>query len=88
MADPELNDDFVDLLGALNEECVEYVVVGAHGLEISGVGFDEAWRTRVEATLGTELAQVIGREALLQNKRAAGRDKDLLDVKLLSKRRG
>ncbi len=154
MGAPELSDDFVDLLAALHEESVDYVVVGAHALavhgvpratgdfdvfvrpngenarrvvralkrfgapieahglteadfetpgtvyqmglpprridlltQISGVDFDEAWRTRVSATLGTQPAHIIGRDALLKKKRAAGRDKDLLDVKLLEKRR-
>jgi hypothetical protein len=54
---------------------------------ISGVDFDEAWAERVEAKLGTEPAAIIGREALIKNKRSTGRDKDLLDVKLLERKK-
>jgi hypothetical protein len=51
--------------------------------KISGITFDEAWPNRIEAqVLGHKIA-VIGRKELIQNKRAAGRDKDLLDVKQL-----
>lgn len=53
---------------------------------ISGVDFGEAWAGRVEATLGTEPVAIIGRDALIKNKQAAGREKDLLDVKLLARR--
>ena len=53
--------------------------------EISGIGFDEVWRSRVcVERSGLELS-FIGREALIQNKRASGRDKDLVDVKTLEK---
>jgi hypothetical protein len=55
---------------------------------IEGVRFDEAWTHRVEEHL--ELAgdrhvplSVIGIAELLQNKRAAGRHKDLDDVEHL-----
>lgn len=52
--------------------------------QISGVEFDEAWRTRITVELeGLEVA-VIGREALAKNKRAAGRDKDRVDLNLLA----
>lgn len=47
---------------------------------ISGVDFDEAWSTRQSSDLDGTPVAVIGREALLKNKRASGRPKDLLDV--------
>jgi hypothetical protein len=52
---------------------------------IDGVTFDEAWTTKVEAEFATRPLYVIGREALIANKRAAARDKDLLDVALLER---
>jgi hypothetical protein len=52
---------------------------------ISGVTFEAAWPKRlVGKCLGVEV-NVIGLEALIRNKRAAGRDKDLLDLKRLEK---
>lgn len=55
---------------------------------IAGVTFDEAWQTRVEAELdGERSIWVIGREALIKNKLAAGRDKDLRDVEALRQHR-
>jgi len=50
---------------------------------IDGVSFREAWASRVEAEFVVAPLFVIGRGALLKNKRAAGRTKDLLDVALL-----
>lgn len=50
---------------------------------ISGVTFDEAWRGRVTLRLPELEVPVLGRAALARNKRAAGRDKDLADLKLL-----
>jgi hypothetical protein len=50
---------------------------------IDGVEFDEAWPERVEATFGDQRVNVLARRHLIQNKRAAGRDQDLLDVKWL-----
>jgi hypothetical protein len=50
---------------------------------IDDVSFDEAWATRVEADFVAKPLYVIGRDMLLRNKRAAGRDKDLLDVSML-----
>jgi hypothetical protein len=53
---------------------------------ISGVDFEEAWKARVAATIeGDTPINVISREHLLQNKRAAKRPKDLLDVKEIEK---
>lgn len=51
--------------------------------EISGVSFDEAWASRLEAANSGLVIPVLGREALLKNKRAAARDKDLVDVRAL-----
>lgn len=51
---------------------------------IDGVPFEEAWATRaVRAVEGLDVA-FLGRDALLRNKRAAGRPKDLADVALLT----
>ena len=52
---------------------------------IDGVTFREAWASRVEAEFSTKPLYVIGRDALIANKRAAARDKDLLDVALLER---
>jgi hypothetical protein len=54
--------------------------------EITGVTFDEAWATRVPVELGRRTIAFLGREALLRNKRAAGRAKDLADVERLTGR--
>ena len=51
---------------------------------ISGVTFKEAWASRVELQFEKKPLFVIGREALLRNKVASGREKDLRDVALLA----
>jgi hypothetical protein len=50
---------------------------------IDGVSFKEAWPSRVEARFVATPLYVIGRDMLIKNKRASGRDKDLRDVALL-----
>ena len=50
---------------------------------ISGVGFDEAWAGKESAKLDGLPVFLLGREALLKNKEAAGRDKDLADLSRL-----
>jgi hypothetical protein len=54
---------------------------------ITGVSFDEAWAKHIVVSVGRVSIPVIGRGALLANKAASGRTKDLLDVELLRKRR-
>jgi hypothetical protein len=55
---------------------------------IEGVGFEEAWTGRVEAILAGEDREIpvyfIGIEALLVNKQAVGRPKDLDDLQYLT----
>jgi hypothetical protein len=53
---------------------------------VSGVGFDEAWVSRITARLGDVEITAIGFEALLKNKQAAGRPKDLADIAWLQSR--
>jgi hypothetical protein len=53
---------------------------------ISGVAFEEALRTATVVEIAGIRVPFLGREALLTNKRAAGREKDLLDVKLLERK--
>jgi hypothetical protein len=50
---------------------------------IAGVSFRRAWAGRVEIRFVTPPLYVLGREELLANKKAAGRDKDLRDVAVL-----
>ena len=52
---------------------------------ISGVTFDEAWQSREEGNISDVPVFVISRDLLIKNKRAANRDKDQGDVKLLEK---
>ena len=54
---------------------------------ITGVTFEEAWAHRVEATYGGVRFPVIGVEALMQNKQALGRPRDLVDLELLRRHR-
>ena len=53
--------------------------------EISGLGFDEAWASRVAAEVEGRTVFFIGREALLKNKAATGRPKDIADIARLRK---
>ena len=55
--------------------------------EISGLTFDEAWASRITAEVEGRTVSFIGREALLKNKEAAGRLKDIADVARLRKTR-
>jgi hypothetical protein len=154
-APPSLNEDFVDLLRALNETASAFVVVGAHAMavhgvvratgdldillepsaenakrviealrrfgapldahgvsardfespgavyqiglpprridlltQITGVTFEAAWDSRVTARMGDQAVSVLGLLALIANKRATARPKDLADVALLEKRHG
>lgn len=51
---------------------------------ITGVSFDEAWSSRRSVEIGEISVPFLGREALVKNKRASGRDKDLLDARILT----
>jgi hypothetical protein len=53
--------------------------------QLSGLDFETAWRGRLDLTVQGEAVTFLGREALLTNKRATGRGKDLLDVELLER---
>lgn len=53
---------------------------------ISGVGFARAWATRVRVTTEIGKLPFVGRAALVANKRASGRPKDLADLALLGVR--
>ena len=53
---------------------------------VSGVEFEEAWPNRVNQRFEGTAATVIGLDALLKNKRASGRPKDMIDVEVLERR--
>jgi hypothetical protein len=54
---------------------------------ISGVSFDEAWDNRESGKVADDAVFVISRDLLIKNKRAANRDKDQGDIKLLERTR-
>jgi len=52
--------------------------------QIDGITFDEAWTNRIEGVIDGQIqAAVLSRDDLIQNKLAAGREQDILDVKKL-----
>ncbi|NMC64262.1 MAG: hypothetical protein GYA55_13950 [SAR324 cluster bacterium] len=53
--------------------------------QIDGVTFDEAWKNREKGELDGLPVYFISVQDLLKNKKAAGRDKDLLDIKMLNR---
>ena len=55
--------------------------------EISGVDFDEVWRSRCTEELAGMEVHFIGRDSLLRNKESSGRPKDLVDLVTLRRRR-
>lgn len=52
---------------------------------ISGVLFEDAWRSKISAEFEGVYVQVIGLAQLLQNKRASARPQDLADVDALER---
>jgi hypothetical protein len=50
---------------------------------LTGLAFEEAWAGRVPGHLGEIEVPFIGREALIRNKRALGRPRDLADLESL-----
>jgi hypothetical protein len=155
MSEPGLNDDFLDVLRALQVAGADFLVIGAHAMavhgvprapgdldvwvrpspanadrvleallrfgaplhdhgvvrhdletpgtvyqiglpprridvmtSVSGLSFEAAWPGRAEVAIAGLLIPFIGRDELLRNKMATGREKDLLDARLLEKREG
>lgn len=74
----DLHPDLIDLLTEFASFEVEYLVVG-------GWDFDDAWSRRVTITWAGTKVHVIGFEELCQAKLAAGRPRDLEDLKLLER---
>ena len=50
---------------------------------ISGVKFDDAWKSRMRGRIGDSRVWFISKPDLVMNKRQSGRPKDKLDLKLL-----
>lgn len=50
---------------------------------ISGVSFEQAWPGRLEVKIGELTVPFLGKRDLIRNKKASGREKDLLDAKTL-----
>ncbi len=54
--------------------------------EIDGVNFDEAWQSKTISQVSALEVPFLGWDALLRNKKASGRPKDLADVRLLEQK--
>jgi len=52
---------------------------------LDAVTFDDAWQARASMTYGDQPVAVIGRDALIANKRAVGRPQDLADLERLER---
>ena len=50
---------------------------------VSGLTFEEAWRSRIEGQIEGVRVPVLDRASFIRNKRASGRKKDLADLELL-----
>ncbi len=50
---------------------------------VSGLRFDDAWPSRIEAEIEGVRVPILDRESFIRNKRASGRKKDLADLELL-----
>jgi hypothetical protein len=48
--------------------------------ELTGLTFADTWGTRIRRPFGSVDVDYIGRDALVRNKRATGRAKDLGDI--------
>lgn len=53
--------------------------------DIEGITFEEAWQNKIESTYGDQPIYVLSKADLIKNKKASGREQDLLDVKELEK---
>ena len=82
--DTMLNENFRDMLLALNDACVEFLLVGAYVFQIgvppqridilttiSGVQFEEAWKNRLTVEIEGITVAVLGLQDLLLNKQLA-----------------
>jgi hypothetical protein len=55
---------------------------------LTGLTFEEAWSSRIMGRFADLDGPYIGRDALVRNKRALGRPRDLADLELLEGTRG
>jgi len=55
---------------------------------LTGIGFEEAWSRRTSVRVEDRPIPVLGRQDLIQNKRATGRPQDLADVARLAETGG
>jgi hypothetical protein len=51
--------------------------------QIDGLTFEEVWKTKKKSVYGSEKIVLIGKKALIKNKKASGRKQDLADVEML-----
>ncbi len=90
-----MNEDFRDLLRAMLEADARFLQVIQIGLpprridlltSISGVGFEDAWASRVAHEIEGLSVPFLGRDALVRNKRVSGRAKDRADLEALGEK--
>lgn len=53
--------------------------------EVDGVEFKQCWRNKIRTTYGDQNIYIIGKNDLIKNKKATGREQDLLDAGILER---
>jgi predicted nucleotidyltransferase len=80
--------DVEKLLQCLNAHRVRYVIIGATAFPVHGfsrVTFERVWRKRVHNHIGKASASFASLSDLIKMKKAAGRVKDLEDLRVLKR---
>ena len=81
-----LNPDFLDFITLLDQRSVEYLIVGGYAVGFHGfpryTGDIDFFVSINEEN--AEKLRFIGLDALVRNKKASGRPKDLIDVQELT----
>ncbi len=87
-----LNDFGYDMRDVTVEELLtKKILIRQHLIEtdihpfVKGISFDEIWKNRVKAKFGNTFAWFASLDDLIKMKQATGRQKDIEDLKYLSK---
>ena len=76
-------DQLQNVFASFQKNDVKYLVIAGIAAVLYGVSFEQAWERRVTMNYRGQILEVISLGDLIASKRAAGRDVDLEDVRIL-----